>query len=79
MKMDTINIVTKINQLLKRGNEVMKKITDTGVQEISAKSLKGVTGFNKSDMAPLLAEFFKVTKDAMERPCIACLGKAVTG
>ena len=63
--MDTINIVTKINQLMKRGDTVMKKLRDTGVQEISAKSLKSVSGFNKGDMAPLLAEFYNLTKDAM--------------
>ena len=44
----------------------MKKLKDTGVQEINAKSLKGVSGFNKGDiMAPLLVEFYEITKRAM--------------
>ena len=42
----------------------MKK--DRGGQEITAKVLKGVTGFNKGDMAPLLVQFYEVTKNAME-------------
>lgn len=51
---------------MKRGDTVMKKLRDTGVQEINAKSLKGVSGFNKGEMAPLLVEFYEITKRAME-------------
>ena len=65
-EMNTINLVTNINQLMKRGETVMKKLRDTGVQEINEKSLKGVSGFNKGDMAPLLVEFYEITKRAME-------------
>jgi formate dehydrogenase maturation protein FdhE len=64
--MNTINLVTNINQLMNRGETVIKKLRDTGVQEINAKSLKGVSGFNKGDMAPLLVEFYEITKRAME-------------
>ena len=65
-EMNTINLVTNINQLMKRGKTVMKKLRDTGVQEINAKSLKGVSVFNKGDMAPLLVEFYEITERAME-------------
>ena len=72
-EMNTINLVTNINQLMKRGKTVMKKFRDTGVQKINAKSLKGVRGFNKGDMAPLLVEFYEITERAMQwkssQPC----------
>ena len=44
----------------------MKKLKDKGGHEITTKALKGVTGFNKGDMAPLLVQFYEVTKNAME-------------
>ena len=65
-KSDTAIILARAKNLLKSGEEVMKKLKDRGGQEITTKALKGVTGFNKGEMAPLLVQFYEVTKNAME-------------
>ena len=67
-KSDTAIILARAKNLLKNGEEVIKKLKDRGGQEITTKALKGVTGFNKGDMAPLalLVQFYEVTKNAME-------------
>ena len=45
---------------------LLNAIDECGAKDITVKGLKAVTGFNKSEMAPLLVELYEVTKRALE-------------